>query len=267
VDLELRHKRAIVTGGSRGIGRAIASALLAEGCDVVIAARDRARLDATAEALRQETGGTVVASVVDTGDDDSVRAMVRHARDALGGIDILVNNAARPGGGPQPPATLATITAEGLFEEVNVKVMGYLRCAREVAPAMIENGWGRIINISGLAARNAGSIVGSVRNVSVAALTKVLADELGPAGINVTVVHPGATRTEATDGALAARAAALGVDVDALEAEWAARTSVRRIITAEEVASVVTFLASPRSVAITGDAVACAGGMPGAIYY
>jgi NAD(P)-dependent dehydrogenase (short-subunit alcohol dehydrogenase family) len=193
--------------------------------------------------------------------------MVAGAVDSLGGVDILVNNAARPGGGPAAPATLATITAEGLFEEVNVKVMGYLRCARESAPHMAAQGWGRIINISGLAARNAGSIVGSVRNVSVSALTKVLADELGPSGINVTVVHPGATRTEATSGGMAARAAALGVDVEHLEAEWINRTSLRRIITAEEVASVVAFLASPRAVAITGDAVVCAGGMPGAIYY
>ena len=101
-------------------------------------------------------------------------------------------------GGVVPPPKLAELTTEALWDEVNTKVMGYLRCAREVAPLMAANGWGRIVNVSGLAARQSGSIIGSVRNVSVAALTKNLADELGPLGINVTVVHPGATRTERT---------------------------------------------------------------------
>jgi NAD(P)-dependent dehydrogenase (short-subunit alcohol dehydrogenase family) len=264
MDLLLSGKRAIVTGGSRGIGKAIASALANEGCDVAIAARDPDRLAAAARELTERTAATVVPLVVDTGDDDSVRAMVAAAHEALGGIDILVNNAARPGG---PQNGLATLTAELLLGEINVKVMGYLRCAREVAPHMIGQGWGRIINISGLAARNAGSIAGSVRNVGVAALTKVLADELGPSGVNVTVVHPGATRTEGTDSAMAERAAAMGIDVAELEAAWRERTSTRRIVTAEEVADVVAFLASPRSVAVTGDAIVCAGGMPGAIYY
>ena len=267
MDLGLAGKRAIVTGGSRGIGKAIAYALAGEGCDVVIAARDRGRLETTAAELRDSTGRRIEPVLVDTGDDESVRAMVATARDALGGIDILVNNAARPGSGPGAPLTLADITDEAFYDDVNIKVMGYLRCAREVAPLMIASGWGRVINISGLAARNAGSIIGSIRNVSVAALTKVLADELGPAGINVTVVHPGATRTEATAGAMTARAASLGISLDELEAQWVQRTSVRRIITADEVAWVVAFLASPRSISITGDAVVCGGGMPGAIYY
>jgi NAD(P)-dependent dehydrogenase (short-subunit alcohol dehydrogenase family) len=118
---------------------------------------------------------------------------------------------------------------------------------------MIARGWGRIINISGLAARSAGLPSSSIRNVAVAALTKNLADELGRSGINVTVVHPGATVTERTTEESAARLAA-GV-------------SIGRVVTAAEVADVVTFLASPRSVAINGDAIAAAGGAPGAIHY
>jgi NAD(P)-dependent dehydrogenase (short-subunit alcohol dehydrogenase family) len=264
MDLGLQDKRAVVTGASRGIGKAIARALALEGCSVVIAARDPERLATTAAELAEETGAHIVPLVVETGDDDSVRTMVAAAREALGGIDILVNNAARPGGSA---ATLGTITAEILLDEVNIKVMGYLRCAREVAPLMAAQGWGRIINISGLAARTGGTIAGSVRNVSVAALTKVLADELGPSGINVTVVHPGATKTEATAAAMIERAAAAGVSVEEYEASWAARTSIRRVVTAAEVADVVAFLASPRSVSITGDAVVCAGGHVGSIYY
>lgn len=266
MDLQLTGKRALVTGGTRGIGKAIAAALAAEGCDVAVAGRDAAALAATAAELAAGSGRAVVPIVVDTGDDASVEAMVTSCVAQLGGLDILVNNAAKALGQAAPPR-LADITSELFWDDVNVKVMGYLRCAREVAPHMTAQGWGRIVNVSGLAARNAGSIVGSVRNVSVAALTKVLADELGPSGINVTVVHPGATRTETTTGAMAARAATLGITVEELEAQWEERTSLRRIITAEEVADVVTFLASPRSVAITGDTIACAGGMPGAIYY
>lgn len=84
-------------------------------------------------------------------------------------------------------------TADLLWDEVNVKVMGYLRCASEVASHMKRQGWGRIINISGMASRNSGNTIGSIRNVGVVAMTKNLADELGPFGINVTVVHPGLT--------------------------------------------------------------------------
>jgi len=267
MDLQLNGKRALVTGGSRGIGKAVARALADEGCDVAIAARDRTRLDDTAAELRAATGRTIFPVEVETGDDASVRSMVAQAREHLGGIDILVNNAAKPGGGPGIPPKLADITDDNFYEDVNVKVMGYLRCAREVAPLMIANGWGRIINISGLAARTGGSIIGTVRNVSVAALTKVLADELGPAGINVTVVHPGATKTEAVIGAMEARAASIGVSIDELEAQMAQRILVRRVITAEEVAWVVAFLASPRSVSITGDAVVAGGGLAGAVHY
>jgi NAD(P)-dependent dehydrogenase (short-subunit alcohol dehydrogenase family) len=105
-----------------------------------------------------------------------------------------------------------------------------------------------------------------MRNVSVAALTKNLADELGPEGINVTVVHPGLTRTEATPGVVARLAAAKGIS-EADAERGLIVNSVRRLIDAEEVASVVAFLASPRSSAINGDAIACGGGQRGPIFY
>jgi NAD(P)-dependent dehydrogenase (short-subunit alcohol dehydrogenase family) len=251
MDLELAGKRAIVTGGSRGIGKAVARRLVQEGAAVGIAARDIDRIRATTAELTDVSGGRVVGHSCDTGDDASVTAMVDALSDELGGVDILVNAAAMPGGVVAPPK-LAELTTEALWDEVNTKVMGYLRCAREVAPLMASNGWGRIINVSGLAARQSGSIIGSVRNISVAALTKNLADELGPLGINVTVVHPGATRTERTSDETAARVT------------W---NTIGRIVEAHEVADVVAFLASPRSAAITGDAIACGGGTPGAIHY
>lgn len=266
MDLELAEKTAIVTGGSRGIGKAIARQLALEGVNVAIAARDRASLDATARELREETGRRIVPLVVDTGSDESVRRMVDNALDALERLDILVNCAARPGG-QAPPPKLAEVTDAIFYDDVNVKVMGYLRCAREVAPQMIAQGWGRIINISGLAARQTGSIVGSMRNVAVSALTKNLADELGSHGINVTVVHPGLTRTEKTAGVIVERARQAGVPPQEIEHRMAGGNTLQRIVDAREIAYVVAFLASPKSIAITGDAIAAGGGTPNAIHY
>jgi len=266
MDLHLTGKRALVTGGSKGIGKAIARQLAREGVDVVISARNREDLEATRHELAEETGRRIIAVTADTSDDGSVKNLVAEAVATLGGLDILVNSAAKPGG-QAPPPKLAQVTDAIFYGDVDVKVMGYLRTAREVAPHMAAAGWGRIINVSGLAARQTGSIVGSIRNVAVAALTKSLADELGPLGINVTVIHPGLTRTEKTAPLVAARAAAAGVSEAEIEKRFAANVAIGRIVDAAEVADIVAFLASPRSVAITGDAIACGGGAKGAIHY
>jgi NAD(P)-dependent dehydrogenase (short-subunit alcohol dehydrogenase family) len=265
MDLQLSGKRAIVTGGSKGIGKAVARTLAAEGCDVVVAARTADALAATAAELAETTGRRIVPITVDTGDDESVSAMVAASTDALGGVDILVNSAAKPLGQTAPPK-LADVTGELFWDDMNVKVLGYLRCAQAVAPRMIAQGWGRIVNISGLGARSTGAVIGSMRNVAVAAMTKNLADELGPHGINVTVVHPGLTRTEATPSVIDRLATAQGISAEEAERNLG-RNAIRRIVEAEEVADVVAFLASPRSASITGDAIACGGGTPGAIYY
>jgi NAD(P)-dependent dehydrogenase (short-subunit alcohol dehydrogenase family) len=265
MDLQLSGKRAVVTGGSRGIGFAIAAALAAEGADIALLARDPERLEAASRRLR-EGSRRVLALAADTTDDAAVRAAITRIAQELGGVDILVNAAAEPGG-PGSARALAELVDDDLLAAIDTKVLGYLRCARAVAPYMIAAGWGRIINISGLAARTAGTPSGSIRNVAVAALTKNLADELGPAGINVTVVHPGMTVTERTPALIAASAAAAGVTEAEAAASMAARISIGRVVTAAEVADVVAFLASPRSVAITGDAIAVGGGTPGAIHY
>jgi NAD(P)-dependent dehydrogenase (short-subunit alcohol dehydrogenase family) len=146
-------------------------------------------------------------------------------------------------------------------------VLGYLRCVRAVVPHMRAAGWGRIVNVSGLAARSSGAITGTVRNVAVAALTKNLADELGSDGINVTVVHPGVTVTEKTPEVLALRAERAGVSVAEIERQLGKAVSIGRLVTADEVAAVVTFLASPRSIAINGDSIVVGGGAVGPIYY
>ncbi len=267
MDLQLTGKRAIVTGGSRGIGKAVAWALAREGVHVVLAARGEEALRAAATEIAEDTGRTIVPVPTDTTDDAGVKHLVAEAVRTLGGVDILVNCAAQVGGvGPIP--RLPDITNENFFPDMDVKVLGYIRTCREVAPHMIAQHWGRIINISGLAARNAGgSMVGSIRNASVTALTKNIADELGPHGINVTVVHPGTTRTEVTSAAWAARAAAEGKTVEDVERALADGNSIKHLLSADDIANVVTFLASPLSIAINGDTIAAGGGTPRAIYY
>ena len=267
MNLELLGKRALVTGGSRGIGKAIARALALEGVAVALLARNADALSAAATELAAESGRTVVGVSADTTSDEQTRRAVNEAVRQLGGpIDILVNAAAEPAGFKGPPP-LADITGAFFHAEMDTKVMGYLRCAREVAPGMRAQGWGRIVNVSGLAARQTGNTVGSMRNVAVAALTKNLADELGPHGINVTVVHPGLTRTERTAPLVQARAAALGITVQEVEAQMAAGNSIQHLVDASEVANVVAFLCSPKSRAINGDAIAVGGGAPRVIHY
>ena len=266
MDLELAGKAAIVTGASRGIGKAVARELALEGCDVAVVARGREALEATAAEIVAESGRQVLALTADMSDDASVVAMVKAAHEALGRIDILVNNAASPGSA-LPPVPLEELTDDHVRADIEVKVLGYLRTARAVAPIMRAQGWGRIVNVSGLGARRAGNTSGSMRNVAVAALTKNLANELGPHGINVTVIHPGGTRTERTVAMIAERAAAQGVPEEEIERRLDEANSIRHLVDAREVAWVVAFLASPKSISINGDAIATGGGPDTAIHY
>ena len=266
MELNLSGKTAIVTGGSRGIGKAIARVLAQEGVDVAIAARSQGPLEAAAAELAAESGRRVVPIVTDTGSTAAVDALVATAVREFGGVDILVNNAARPGGGGSVPG-IEGVTDENFAEEMNTKVLGYLRCARAVAPLLKERRWGRIINISGLAARQSGTAIGSMRNVAVAALTKNLANELGPHGINVTVVHPGLTWTERMPAMMEQRAADQGITVAEATEQAGQGNAVRRIIDASDVANIVAFLASPKSIAIQGDTIAAGGGVGRAIHY
>lgn len=259
MSLELSGKRAIVTGGGTGIGYAIALELARQGASVAITSRRADVITESAKRIAEETGSEVRAVVADTGDDSSVKALVDEVAAAFGGIDILVNNAAEQPAQHGP--SYLDADDEWFQRQINVKVIGYLRTIRAVAPHLIENKWGRIINISGTGARQTVSVIGSVRNASVTALTKNIADELGPHGINVTVVHPGATRTERY--LELQKDKVLGDKVH----DRIATNVIGRIVEPEEVAWVVSFLASPRSVAITGDGIVAGGGVPGFIYY
>jgi len=258
VDLGISGRRVVVTGGSRGIGLATARVLAAEGCDVALVARTPAPLEAAALALAEASGRRVVAVAADTGDDGSVAAMAAEVAERLGLPDILINAAATP--------AVVPFSEDDLEHEVNVKVRGYLRCIRAFAPKMAEAGWGRIVNVAGLAARRTGNITGSVRNLAVVAMTKNLADELGPSGVTVNVVHPGTTRTETLADQLARRAERIGTTPEAVEAALASEVALGRLMTAEEVAWVIAFLASERGVAVNGDVVVASGGIRGPLF-
>ena len=181
MDLGITGKRALVTGGTRGIGYAIAWGLAREGVDVALCARDESAARDVAAEIAAGAGVRVVGFRADTGIAEDVMRLVADAADALGGLDILVNNAARVGfaGGPD---TLSQLNEEMLRDDFDVKVMGYLRCAQHAAPYMERAGWGRIVNMDGMAARNAAGISGGLRNAAVMNFTKVMSEELGPQG-------------------------------------------------------------------------------------
>jgi NAD(P)-dependent dehydrogenase (short-subunit alcohol dehydrogenase family) len=266
MDLGLSGKIAIVTGGSRGIGKAIARALAAEGTALAIAARDQTALSVAARELSDQAEAKILPVRCDTGSSGDVDRLVSETIGYFGRVDILVNCAGQPGRlAASPP--LADIADADVWTDINVKVMGYLRCIRAVAPRMAERGGGRIVNVIGMAARQTGGTVRSMRNAAITAMTKNLADELGPQGIAVCAVHPGFVRTEATPDALAARAAREHRTAEDVERQLASGNALGRIVESAEIASVVTFLASPRAVAISGDVIAASGGAGGWIYY
>lgn len=272
MDLGLEGKRAIVTGGSLGIGKAIARELAREGADVVIVARTKDTLEAAARELAAETGRRVIPLAADVTSRAQVDAMVAQAAAQLGGLHILVNSGSAPGGSATATGPIETIVDEDLLEDFNVKYVGALRCARAAIPYLKQQGWGRIINISGMNARNAGNLSGGARNTSLVHLSKTLAVQLGRFGITVNCVHPGITRTERTPRLLAARAKELGVDAAEVEKGDFAPDSPRgnaicRMVDAAEIAYVTAFLASDKAWAISGELIVATGGAGRSVYY
>ena len=272
MDLGLRGRRAIVTGGSLGIGKAIARELAREGAEVVIVARTKEQLEVAARDLTAETGQRVIPMVADVTSRAQVDGMVSQATAELGGLDILVNSGSPPGGSPTATGPIETVVDEDLLHDFNVKYVGALRCARAAIPHMKKQRWGRIINISGTNARNAGNLSGGARNTSLVHLTKTLAVQLGRFGITVNCIHPGTTRTERTPRLLAARAAELRLTPEEVERHDFAEDSLRgnaicRMVDAAEIAYVAVFLASDKAWAISGELVVATGGAGRAVYY
>ncbi|PYN91680.1 MAG: hypothetical protein DMD91_33780 [Candidatus Rokuibacteriota bacterium] len=272
MDLGLRGKRAIVTGGSLGIGKAIARELAREGVDVAIVARTKDRLEAAAKELSTETGARVIPLAADVTSRAQVDAMVAQAASQLGGLHILVNSGSAPGGSATATGPIESVVDEDLLEDFNVKYVGALRCTRAAIPYMKEQRWGRIINISGTNARTAGNLSGGARNTSLVHLSKTVALQVGKHGITVNCVHPGITRTERTPRLLAARAKELGISPEEVERQDYVPDSPRgnsicRMVDATEVAYVTVFLASDKAWAISGELIVANGGAGRAVYY
>lgn len=261
--MKLKGRTALVTGGSRGIGRAVALALAEEGADVAInyVSNEAAAADVAEHIAKM--GRRAILARADVSDYPDTFRMAQDVLREFGHLDILVNNAATPGGLVQGP--LEEASEDALLEDINTKVVGYFRCAKAVAPHMQRQGWGRIINIGGLSGRQSGNISG-LRNAAIVHLTKTLSDQLGPHGITVNLVHPGTTRTERSGPMYAERARREGVTVEEIERRIAQNIAIRRIVDAKEVGYVVAFLASPKAGAITGEVIAAGGGSQRAVF-
>ncbi len=263
MDWGLSNKVVIITGGSAGIGLAIAKTFATEDASVVIAARRAPLLESAAETLERETGRRVLAVSADTTDQGQVDRLVTRVVSEYSRVDVLVNCAANPSGLVRNEVQYLDDAA--LLQDLNTKVVGYARCAKAVAPIMIERRWGRIINIGGLTGR-ASNVISGMRNSAVCHLTKTLSDQLGPHGITVNAIHPGVIQTEHIVELFETEARKRGKTAAEVEAEYANATPIRRIIRAEEIGYAVAFLASELAAAVTGESLAVDGGITRGIY-
>jgi 3-oxoacyl-[acyl-carrier protein] reductase len=256
MDLGLAGRRAVVTGGSKGLGKAIAAELLTEGAQVVICSRNEAELEEAAAELRKP-GGTVFAFRCDVTDAGQVTAFIAESASALGGIDILVNNAgaARPG----RFETLADADLEGDFE---VKVMSQVRCTRAALPLLRQSTAPRVININAVYGRypDPAFFATSVNRASCLGLAKALAMELGPEGILVNSVNIGFVTTPQWKNIHRRRAPDTSAEKFFGQLA-AAEVPLGRFGRDDEVSGIVAFLASDRASYITGASVDVAGGM------
>jgi len=262
MDLELQGKVAIVTGGSKGIGKAIALELAKEGVDVAIASRSKGPLEETAKELSKETGRRIIPIVADMTSWDDVQNMVETTVSTLGKVDILVNNAAMVGG--QVKGTLAEANEKDMVEDLDTKVVGYFRCMKAVVPHMQKQKWGRIISIGGVSARQ--STIYGMRNTAVVHMTKTFSDQLGADGITLNVVHPGLTLSEGVETMLDSRAQSQGIGRDEIEKNITQNVAIKRAIDPKELAWLVTYLSSPKAECITGEVIAAGGGAMGGVH-
>lgn len=268
MDLQLKGKVAFITGGSMGIGKAAALELAREGVHVAIAARRLPILEEAAAELHAALAdvpgaGRVLPVTVDTTDMASVSAAMDKTAEAFGRIDILVNGAAHPGGLVR--SELEEADPQGLLQDIDIKVVGYFRCAKAVAPYMRKHRYGRIINIGGLTGRGSKQLSG-MRNVAIVHMTKTLSDQLGPDGITVNTIHPGVVETPHIHELYEKEAKKQGLSAAEVEANYVKVTPIRRVLQPEEMGWIIAFLASPRSGSITGESLGCDGGLTRGIF-
>ncbi len=249
MDLGLSGKVAIVTGGSKGIGRAVAFSLLNEGASVLVCARGQDALDETIAMAGAAAAARITAAAADLTRGDAIEAVVERCRAVFGGVDILVNNA-----GSTRPGEFLKLSDEAWMEDWSLKFFGYVRMAREVLPLMQKRGGGVIVNVIGTGALRpaAGFMIGGAVNAALNHFTKALADEGAKHGVRVVGVNPGPIMTERL----------LRFLPPGEERDKAMRrsTPLGRAGQPEEVADLVAFLASGRAAFIHGANVTIDGG-------
>jgi NAD(P)-dependent dehydrogenase (short-subunit alcohol dehydrogenase family) len=257
MDLKLTGKVAFVTGASKGIGRAVADQLAAEGADVVITARTAEPLERAASDIAARTGRTVIPLAGDMSKTEDVDRCVKEALQRRGHIDILVTCA-----GSSPGGLLEDLTEEQWFSSLNLKFMGYVRTVRAVIPHMRERGEGAIVMVVG----NDGlkpsywEMTAGVANAADINFASSVAEQYGRYGVRINTVNPGPVNTDRWDGL--EKALARDKKIGQSRAHELAVSSIplNRICEPEEVASLVTFLVSPKAYFINGAHIPIDGG-------
>jgi 3-oxoacyl-[acyl-carrier protein] reductase len=275
MDLQLRGKSVLVTGGSRGIGRQIALSFAEEGARVAICARNREQLDKTANEIR-ELGAACVAMSVDLTLAADCQRVIDETVAAFGGIDILVNNAGT--NVDRAPSKLADASEDQIMERVSGKALAAIRCSRAAIPHMQKAHAGRVICIAGTSARNVSRgrerpssegnpVISGLGNAMITNFGKMLAEQNAKDGILVNVIHPGVTKTDRHPNRMKKRAAELGMTEAEAEADLASYVPIGRIVEPTDIAPLVVLLCSPVNGAITGQVIAVDGGFCRGIFY
>jgi 3-oxoacyl-[acyl-carrier protein] reductase len=262
MEMGLKGRAAAITGGSKGIGRAIARGLAAEGVNLVLLARGKEQLERTAEEIAKEAGVQVLAVPADIANTESLKAAAEAAKNRFGTIHIVVNNA----GGPMRRMDRQITWPEAdWIDDINVKMVGMLRATQAFLPLMPHDGSGRIVNISGVASTLVfgTALTHGVNNASMNQVTNYLANDLAGDKITVNAVIPGLVGTEGREVWAENMSKQQGKTKAEFLADFCRRMGIiaGRFATMEEVASTVVFLASDRGQYINGSQLVIDGGM------
>jgi NAD(P)-dependent dehydrogenase (short-subunit alcohol dehydrogenase family) len=254
--MQLRGKRAVVTGASRGIGAAIARALSGEGAELLIAARSGGAVEALARELTG-AGRRTLASICDVTDEASVRALAETADRELGGADILVNNA-----GIASSAPIKSTTLEDWNRIFAVNATGTFLCTKAFVGQMANRGWGRVINVASITAKVGAPYIAAytASKHAVLGLTRVAAAEYGEKGVTVNAVCPGYVDTDMTEESVTRVMKKSGLDHATALAAILKTANQKRLVTPDEVAFIVVTLASEAAGGVNGQAIVVDGG-------